>query len=80
MTYRSLIPLVICCALLRGFESTGMSLYVCCRLYKTAPIFVDSLLGFLHRVVVDDVANVSEVHAASSFRVEVEVGGGSMFL
>jgi hypothetical protein len=32
---------------------------------------VNYVLGFLHFVVVDDVADVSKVHAASIFRVEV---------
>jgi hypothetical protein len=34
-------------------------------------IDVNSVLGLLHLVVVDDVANISELHAASFFRVKV---------
>jgi hypothetical protein len=34
-------------------------------------IYVNSVLALLHRVVVGDVASVSEVRAASIFRVEV---------
>jgi hypothetical protein len=40
-------------------------------------IGVDTVLGLLNHADLGDVANVSEVHAASYFRVE---DGGSMYL
>jgi hydrogenase/urease accessory protein HupE len=36
-------------------------------------IDVNSVLGLLHCVVVGNVANVSEVHTASSFRIQFSV-------
>jgi hypothetical protein len=41
------------------------------RLSQWLIIHADSVLGLLQHVVVGDVADVSEVHAASTFRVKV---------
>jgi hypothetical protein len=38
--------------------------------FRNYRFHVYSVLGLLHCVVMDDVADVSEVHAASIFRVE----------
>jgi hypothetical protein len=52
---------------------------------KTKENLDNSVLGLLHRVVVGDIANISEALSASIFRVEVcrlvhPEDGGSMYL
>jgi hypothetical protein len=47
-----------------------------CRLSRSLIVDINPVIGLLHSVLMGDDADVSEVHAASIFRVDSENGGG----
>jgi hypothetical protein len=54
-----------------GRQAGRQALGWCCEVLPTFVFDVNSVVGLLHHVVVGDVTDVLEVHAAPIFRVKV---------